>query len=82
MKTFNIVVADPVVVFIHVVGFTLREPHGGPIALSLQLAYFVIAQEARRFCEITLCSVLKRLGQDAIFTLILERKRSTISRQT
>lgn len=58
MKSFNVIVADPIVAAIHIVRFALRQPHVCPIFFFLELTNLVVAEETRRFGEITVCGVL------------------------
>ena len=62
MKTLQVVIADPIVVAIHVITFALTCPHMSPILLLLQLAYFIERQKTGRLGEISRCSIVKRLG--------------------
>lgn len=81
MKALDIVIADPIVLAIHVVGFALRQPHVSPVLFFFELTNLVVAEEARCFGEIAVRGILVTTGRQAVLTLVFQIETTSVGWQ-
>ena len=81
MEALDVVVADPVVVAVHVVALALSMPFDRPVVVLAQVANLVEGEEAGRLGKVARSAVLERSGSQSGVLLVLQVESSPESRQ-
>lgn len=77
MKALYVVIANPIVLVIHVVALALRMPHRGPIVLLSQLTNLVVGQKARRLGEVAHGAIFEGSRRQSVLFLVPQLKCAT-----
>lgn len=81
MEALDVVVADPVVVTVHVMALALSVPFDCPVVVLAQVANLVESKEAWRLGEVAGGAILERSSSQSVLIFVLQVESSSESRQ-